>query len=198
MYFESAASINEQHWLIKVNCASKKSIFTPLDGVNIMKPKYDNMQFTYINKQHKFWHSCRCVPKYNLSMLTWNISMLIYNIGKLSCNIDTMYIAFIISLIAMHVQYTFVGKVSTCTCSMQTSMRSARGLYTSSTSYKFLYLEYLCLGLLHSSRGYYVHTKVITFTQVMTFTHGLLHYTQLLHSYRGYSTHTRVITFIQG
>ena len=109
--------------------------------------------------------------------------MLIYNIGKLSCNIDTMYIAFIISLIAMHVQYTFFGKVSTCTCSMPTSIRSARGLYTSSTSYKFLYLEYLCLGFLRSSRGYYIHTKVITFTQ------------GLLHSYTGYDTHTRVITF---
>ena len=118
-----------------------------------------------------------------------------------------MYIAFIISLIAMHVQYTFFGKVSTCTCSMPTSIRSARGLYTSSTSYKFLYLEYLCLGFLRSSRGYYVHSGVNKFTQAQ----GLLHshkgyyihtkvitFTQrLLHSHKGYYIHTKVITFTQ-
>ena len=123
--------------------------------------------------------------------------MLIYNIGKLSCNIDTMYIAFIISLIAMHVQYTFVGKVSTCTCSMPTSIRSARGLYTSSTSYKFLYLEYLCLGFLRSSRGYYVHPGVITFTHSYYIHTKVITFTQrLLHSSRGYYIHPGVITFI--
>lgn len=124
--------------------------------------------------------------------------MLIYNIGKLSCNIDTMYIAFIISLIAMHVQYTFVGKVSTCTCSMPTSIRSARGLYTSSTSYKFLSWNIFAWGfyvhpgvitfiqgLINSHRGYYIHPGVIIFTQAQG----------LLHSHTGYDPHTRVITF---